>query len=81
MEQLELEDGRQVQFEIESVVTIYDDEIDINELDEYSDEVDRVVFWWEIEGEGKEFGTVYGPFASESDVIQAIGDIIEEGSP
>jgi hypothetical protein len=81
VEELELEDGRPVQFEIVSVVTHYDDEIDVGELDEYSDEVERVVFWYEPMGGDREYGTVYGPFASEADVIQAIGDIVEEGSP
>ena len=82
MEGLELEDGRSVAFEISEIETIYGDDIDQNELDEHGDEIDRVIFWYEVEGAGgREYGTIYGPYASEEDVINAITDLLEDGSP
>ena len=71
-------DGRSVTFEIVEAETqdgeitndISGDFIDTNELE-------RVVYWYEPVGGDREYGTVYGPFNSEGDMEAIIIDTIE----
>jgi hypothetical protein len=71
-----------LEFDVVEVYTIYEDTISWEEVDEHSDEVDRIVFTADPYDSGEpQYHTIGGPFRSVDDIETAIIELIEKGSP